>query len=198
MFDITTDRGVNSRRNWLVGIGWAVARVWVAWQFLTAGIDKVGAAAWTGSSAGAQIRQLLGVAISPKLTSGAHPTVLAPYAWLARHVLLPNATPLAYLVTALELLIGLALLVGFRTRVAAAGGACLNLLYLLSGSVGVNPLMLVIEVSIVLVGTTAGLIGLDRFLMPAPRRRFVGPAVAADSPAPSRPVSVPRPLHRAS
>jgi thiosulfate dehydrogenase (quinone) large subunit len=197
MFDITNDRG-DSRRNWLTGIVWAVARVWVGWQFLTAGMDKVGASAWTGSSAGAQIRQLLGVAISPKLTSGAHPTVLAPYAWLARHVLLPNATPLAYLVTALELLIGLALLVGFCTRVAAAGGACLNLLYLLSGSVGVNPLMLVVEVSIVLVGTTAGLIGLDRFLMPALRRRFTDAAVRADGTAPARPASVPRPLHRAS
>jgi thiosulfate dehydrogenase (quinone) large subunit len=196
MFDVTNDRGVGSRRDWLTGIGWAVARVWVGWQFLTAGMDKVGASAWTGSSAGAQIRQLLGVAISPKLTSGAHPTVLAPYAWLARHVLLPNATPLAYLVTALELLIGLALLVGFCTRVAAAGGACLNLLYLLSGSVGVNPLMLVIELSIVLVGTTAGLIGLDRFLIPALRRRFTDAAVRADSTAPARPASVP--LHRAS
>ncbi len=185
MFGTISNHDAATRRDWLAGIVWAVVRVWVGWQFLTAGLDKVGTSAWTGSSAGAQIRQLLGAAITPKMTGGSHPTVLAPFAWLTRHVLLPNATPLAYLVTASELLIGLALLLGLCTPVAAAGGACLNLLYLLSGSIGVNPPMLVIELSIVLVGTTAGLIGLDYFLMPALRQRFARPDAQMGNMAPT-------------
>jgi uncharacterized membrane protein YphA (DoxX/SURF4 family) len=112
------------------------------------------------------------MALSPKMTHGAHHTVLGPCAWLIKHVFLPNAMPLAYLVTAAEFIVGLALVPGICTRVAAAGGACLNLLYLLSGLVGLNPVMLTLEVAIALVGTTAGLIGLDCFLMPSLRRRL--------------------------
>ncbi|HWE60669.1 MAG TPA: DoxX family protein [Chloroflexota bacterium] len=177
----------------LSGILWAIARVWVGWQFLSAALDKIGAPAWTGAAAGAQIRTLLGAALSPKMTQGAHPNVLGPYAWLIRHVFLPNAAPLAYLVTAAEFLVGLALLLGFCTRIAAAGGACLNLLYLLSGSVGVNPVMLTLELAIVLAGTTAGLIGLDLFLMPSLRQHLM----RSDDRAPAQPVStVPRRLTR--
>src|SRR5690348_1169007 len=93
-----TSRAITLRQ-WVSGILWAIARIWVGWQFLDAGLAKLGAPAWTGASAGAQIRQLLGTAISPKMTGGAHPTVLGPYAWAIRNVFLPNAAPLAYLVT---------------------------------------------------------------------------------------------------
>jgi thiosulfate dehydrogenase [quinone] large subunit len=170
LYNNANQRGI-APSDWLTGILWAIVRIWVGWQFLTAGLSKIGTPAWTGAHAGDQIRQLLGVAVSPKMTGGSHPTVLGPYAWMIRHLFLPNAAPLAYLVTAAELVVGIALILGLCTRIAAAGGACLNLLYLLSGSAGVNPLMLSIELAIVLVGATAGLIGLDLFLMPSLRRR---------------------------
>jgi thiosulfate dehydrogenase (quinone) large subunit len=164
-------RSRSAARVWLGSILWALARIWVGWQFLDAGLAKIGAPAWTGARAGAQIRQLLGTASSAKMTGGPHATVLGPYAWAIRHLFLPEAAPLAYMVTAAEVGIGAALILGLCTRAAAAGGACLNLLYLLAGSVGVNPLMLSIELAVALVGTTAGLIGVDAFLQPALRRR---------------------------
>jgi thiosulfate dehydrogenase [quinone] large subunit len=192
MIGRSRDRGAGTLQDWLAGLLWAIARVWVGWQFLDAGLSKVGAPAWTGASAGAQIRRLLDTAISPKMTGGAHPNVLGPFAWLIRHLFLPNATPLAYLVTAAEMLIGLTLMLGLFTRVAAAGGACLNMIYLLSGSIGVNPPMLAIELAIVLVGTTAGLIGLDLFLVPSLRQYrartgdLAAGTAAADSDQPLR------------
>lgn len=101
------------------------------------------------------------------MTGGAHASVLPPYVWLAQHAFLPAAVPLGYLVAVGETLIGIALIVGLFTRFAAFWGAVLNLLFLLAGSTGVNPSMFTIELSILLAGATAGLIGLDSYVLPS-------------------------------
>ncbi len=145
---------------------WAVARVWVGWQFLTASLSKIGDPAWTGAHAGRAVRGFLGFAISARATSGLHPQVLEPYAWLTKTVLLSQAPTLSYLVTAGEFLVGVTLILGFCTRAAALGGAFLNLIYMLSGSAGLNVPMFAIGLSIVLVGTMAGTIGVDAVARP--------------------------------
>jgi thiosulfate dehydrogenase [quinone] large subunit len=172
MFTGRTFDQTNTARQWLAGMLWAVARICVGWVFLQASLEKIGAPEWTGAQAGAAVRGFLGYAASPQMTGGPHPNVLSPYAWLDTHVLLPHAVALSYMVTCGEFLIGVALILGLATRVAALGGAFLNIMYLLSGAAGPNVPMLPIELSIVLVGTTAGLIGLDTALLPYLRRRI--------------------------
>jgi len=145
---------------------WAVARIWVGWEFLTASLSKMGDPAWIGARAGAAVRGFLGAAISPRMTGGLHPNVLAPYAWLSRTILLAHAPVLSYLVTCGEFLVGVALILGLCTRFAALGGVFLNGIYMLSGSAGLNVPMFAIELSIALVGLRAGLIGLDAVVAP--------------------------------
>jgi thiosulfate dehydrogenase (quinone) large subunit len=152
---------------------WTVARVWVGWTFFTAGLSKIGSPVWTGQHAGVALRGFLGFSASPAMTGGPHPQVMAPYAWMATHVFMPHDTFLSYLVAGSETLVGLALILGLCTRFAALGGALLNINYLLAGSAGVNTPMLIIELSIVLVGVSAGSIGLDAFILPVARGRIV-------------------------
>jgi thiosulfate dehydrogenase (quinone) large subunit len=154
---------------WVRALLWLIARVWVGYQFLDAGWQKLFGseqAAFVGPQAGAGVKGYLTFAVSPQMTGGAHPSVLSPYGWLARNVFLPNAIPLGYLVAIGEGLVGIALIVGLFTRFTAFWGAFLNLMFLLAGTTGVNPYMFTIELAIVLAGATAGLIGLDYYALP--------------------------------
>jgi thiosulfate dehydrogenase [quinone] large subunit len=165
----------------LVGAAWLVARVWVGWQFLEAGWHKVAGAertVWVGDQAGAEVRTFFGHALERAPggpLAGKHPEVLGWYAALIRHALLPNAEALAYLVAFGEVLVGLALIFGIATRFAAAMGLLMNVSYLLGGANGVGPLMVLVELSILLVGATAGYYGVDRWLVPYLRGRLTVP-----------------------
>jgi thiosulfate dehydrogenase (quinone) large subunit len=71
------------------------------------------------------------------------------------------------------LLVGVALILGIFTGIAAFFGGFMNMNYLLSGSVSTNPILLVVAFFIVLAWKTAGWSGLDRWVLPAlgtPRR----------------------------
>lgn len=147
---------------------WFVIRLYLAYEWITAAMDKLGkdSAVWIGPKAGTAIKGFLGYAASPQMTGGDHPSVLGWYAWLINHVFLPNATVFSYLVAFGELLVGLALLFGLFTRFAAFFAAFLNLNFMLSGSTGVNVPMFTLAVFILLVGGTAGLVGLDYAAIP--------------------------------
>ena len=62
---------------------------------------------------------------------------------------------------------GVALILGAFTGVAAVSGAFLNLNFLLAGAVNTNPVLLLLGFLLVLAWKTAGFAGLDRFLLPA-------------------------------
>jgi thiosulfate dehydrogenase (quinone) large subunit len=119
------------------------------------------------------LQGFLQFATSATMTTGPHPSVVGPYVWLTDHLFLPHAAFLSYLVTMGELMVGLGLILGIFTRVASLGGTLLNVNYMLAGSAGLNAPMLPIELSIVLVGTTAGLIGLDAVILPYLRVRLL-------------------------
>jgi thiosulfate dehydrogenase [quinone] large subunit len=165
----------------LVGAAWLVARVWVGWQFLEAGWRKVAGAdrtIWVGDQAGDEVRTFFGKALERAPggpLAGKHPEVLGWYAALIRHDLLPNAEAFSYLVAFGEVLVGLALILGIATRFAAAMGLLMNVSYLLGGANGVGPLMVLIEMSLLLVGATAGSYGVDRWLLPYLRGRLTVP-----------------------
>jgi thiosulfate dehydrogenase [quinone] large subunit len=66
-----------------------------------------------------------------------------------------------------EVIVGLALIIGAFTAVAAFFGATMNFSFLLAGSASTNPVMLIIAIFLVLGWKVAGLIGVDRWLLPA-------------------------------
>lgn len=171
------------------GIIWFAIRLYLGYEWIYAAIDKLGkdSAVWVGPKAGTGVKGFLNHAVSPQMTGGDHPSVLSWYAWLVNHVFLPNATALSYLIAYGELLVGIALIIGLFTRFTVFFGALMNLNFLLAGSTGINVPMFTLELAMLLVGGTAGLIGVDYFVLPLLSKlikRDSGREVAAPAEAP--------------
>src|SRR3989344_5455608 len=129
----------NPQMVWL----WTVVRVYVGWQWLHAGWGKVTNPAWVGSDAGSAVTGFLNGALAK--TSGAHPDVSGWYAGFIQSVALPNASLISYLVTYGEILVGVALILGIFTGIAAFFGTFMNLNFLFAGTVSTNPFLLLLQ-----------------------------------------------------
>jgi thiosulfate dehydrogenase [quinone] large subunit len=164
---------------------WLVARLWLGYGWLNAGYQKLWgsekAVFWNGGGAGVKGFAIAGVAGSKAGTGG------ASYGWFAgilHGFVIPNASWIAKVVTISELAIGAALILGLFTGLAAVAGLALNVIYMFTGSAGVNPAYAIVAVFLILAWRNAGYLGLDRFVLPMTRNRFRSPAV---TPAPSPP-----------
>jgi thiosulfate dehydrogenase (quinone) large subunit len=146
---------------------WTVVRLYVGWQWLSAGWEKLTGSGWVGADAGKSMAGFAAGAI--KAAGGAHPSVTPYYAWFLQHLVLPAAGAWGYAITAGELLVGLGLIVGLFTGVAAFFAGLMSANYLLAGTLGtmaVNPPLFVLATGLVLAWKVAGLIGLDSFALP--------------------------------
>jgi thiosulfate dehydrogenase [quinone] large subunit len=65
-----------------------------------------------------------------------------------------------------ETLIGIALIVGALTGIAAFFGATMNWNFIMAGSASTNGFLLVLAMLIILAWKNAGWLGLDRWLLP--------------------------------
>jgi thiosulfate dehydrogenase [quinone] large subunit len=144
---------------------WLILRLYAGWQWVEAGWGKITSPAWTGANAGAALTGFVQGALAQ--TGGAHPNVQTWYAWFLQNVVLPNAAVWGYIVAWGEFLVGIALIVGLFTGIAAFFGAFMNVNYLLSGAVSTNPILLIVEIFLILAWKTAGWWGLDRWILPA-------------------------------
>jgi thiosulfate dehydrogenase [quinone] large subunit len=144
---------------------WLILRLYVGWKWLSAGWGKLHNPAWTGSKAGSAIAGFVSHALTE--TGGAHPNVEGWYSWFLQHAVLTYPAAWSYLVSCGELLVGVALIVGIFTGIAAFFGSFMNMNYLLAGTVSVNPILFVGAILLMLAWKTAGWWGLDRWLLPA-------------------------------
>jgi thiosulfate dehydrogenase (quinone) large subunit len=139
---------------------WFVVRMNVGAQWLLAGVEKVqsgfNAAAISGFAQGGLAK-----------ASGAHASVQGWYAWFLQHVVIPNAGVWAFAITWGEILVGLGVLVGALTGIAAGFGVLMNLNYLLAGTVSINPVLGMFGLFLVFAWRVAGWYGLDQYLLPA-------------------------------
>lgn len=143
---------------------WLVVRVYLGWQWLHAGYEKAINPAWIGDHTGVAITGFFNNALTK--TTGAHPDVQAGYAWFLENVAIPNAHAFSYLIVAGEMAVGLALILGLFTGLAAFFGTTMNFNFMFAGSVSVNPYWVVLEIFLMLAWRTAGYIGLDRYVLP--------------------------------
>jgi thiosulfate dehydrogenase (quinone) large subunit len=65
-----------------------------------------------------------------------------------------------------ELLVGIALIMGIFTGIAACCGLFMNLNFRLAGTVSTNPILFTLSIGLILAWKIAGYIGLDRYLLP--------------------------------
>jgi thiosulfate dehydrogenase [quinone] large subunit len=144
---------------------WLILRLYLGWEWLQAGWDKLHNPAWAGSKAGTALVGFVNNALTK--AGGQHPDVQGWYAWFLQHTVLPHAALWSYLVTFGEFLVGIALILGIFTGIAAFFGSLMNFNYLLAGSVSINPILFAIATWLVLAWKTAGWWGLDRWVLPA-------------------------------
>jgi thiosulfate dehydrogenase [quinone] large subunit len=144
---------------------WLIVRLYVGWEWIQAGWGKLNNPAWTGSKAGAALTGFINGALAK--TAGDHPDVQAWYAWFLQHLVLPRAALWGYLISWGETLVGVALILGIFTGIAAFFGSFMNVNYLLAGAVSTNPILFVLATWLVLAWKTAGWWGLDRIALPA-------------------------------
>ena len=141
---------------------WVVPRVYFGWEWLQAGWDKVNGG-WLGDPAALQ--GFAGYAIT--LHEGEHPAV--NYGWYVSFLEWIGgdaASIMSPIIAVGEVLIGLALIVGLLSGIAAFFGGILNLSFGLAGSAGVNPVYFLFEVLFILAWRNVGYIGLDRWALP--------------------------------
>jgi thiosulfate dehydrogenase [quinone] large subunit len=143
---------------------WLIVRLYLGYDWLLAGWAKFQNPVWTGEGAGVAVSGFLNNALAK--TSGPHPDVSAWYGYFIEHIALPHATFLSYLVTYGELAVGLGLILGLFTGIAAFFGTVMNANYLFAGTVSSNPIMLILQILLILAWKTAGWFGLDRFVLP--------------------------------
>ena len=143
---------------------WLPIRVWLGWQWLHAGYEKMVNPAWMQT----------GVALKGFLTGAttvaANGKMPAYYAWYANFLkmLLSSGSyaAMAKVVSVGELLVGVALILGMFTGFAAFFGGFMNFNYLMAGTVSVNPVFLILAVTLILAWKVSGRIGVDYFLVP--------------------------------
>jgi thiosulfate dehydrogenase [quinone] large subunit len=147
------------RWSWL----WLILRLYLGYEWLSAGLGKISSSAWTGANAGSALTGFVNNALTE--TGGAHPAVQGWYASFLQNVVLPNVTTWSYVVALGETLVGIALILGIFTGIAAFFGSFMNMSYLLAGSVSINPILLTIALLLILAWKTAGWWGLDRWVL---------------------------------
>ena len=168
---------------------WLILRLYVGYEWLSAGWGKITSPAWTGATAGSAISGFVKGALTK--TGGSHPDVQNWYANFLSSVVLPDARIWSFIIAIGETLVGIALILGLFTGLAALFGCFMNANYLLSGAVSTNPILLFVGIFLILAWKTAGWWGIDRWLLPAlgtpwrPGMIFAERQVSQGSAAPS-------------
>jgi thiosulfate dehydrogenase [quinone] large subunit len=146
------------------GLLWLPIRVFVGFAWLDAGIHKLTDPAWTqGGSALLAYWQR-----AAEIPEQGRPPIT--YEWYRDfiNILINNDAQgwFAWLITLGEIAVGLGLLFGALTGIAAFFGALMNMSFLLAGSASTNPVMFTLAVGLILAWRVAGYYGLDRYLLP--------------------------------
>lgn len=143
---------------------WLVLRIWLGYQWIEASLHKISNPAWVQT--GDVLKGFWTGAVQipaegrPPISFDWYRSFIQflldtqSYAWFAKVV--------AYG----ELLVGIALILGAFTGIAAFFGALMNWNFMMAGSASSNPMLFIIAIGIVMAWKIAGYIGLDYFLLP--------------------------------
>jgi thiosulfate dehydrogenase [quinone] large subunit len=149
----------DTRSGWI----WLVVRLYLGWTWLNAGWHKVTSDSWVGANAGKSIEGFVKGALA-KAEEGKD--VTGWYASFLENAVLPNAKVFSYMVAFGEVLVGLGLILGLLTGIAAFFGSFMNVSFLFAGTLSTNPLLFILATWLVLAWKVAGWYGLDRWALP--------------------------------
>ena len=148
---------------------WLLVRVYVGWAWLDAGWHKViDTGAKTNYVIDGQGILAFWNRIAAIPAPPAKPTIT--YDWYRTYIqfMIDNHWEgfFGKVIAYGEVAVGLGLIFGAFTGVAAVAGAFMNLNFMLAGSSSTNPVLLLLGFLLVLAWKTSGYIGLDRYLLP--------------------------------
>jgi thiosulfate dehydrogenase [quinone] large subunit len=138
------------------GLFWLPIRLFVGFAWLDAGWHKFTDPAWTQGGSALRAYWERAAPITYEWYRDFINTLLAGH----------HETWFAWVVTLGELAIGIGLILGILTGVAAFFGAFMNMSFLLAGSASTNPIMFTLAVGLMLAWKVAGYYGVDRYLLP--------------------------------
>ena len=138
---------------------------WLGWQWIEAAEHKIVDPAWVSGGEALKAYWERALAIGPNGKSA------IAFDWYRGfiQVLYDNQTWtwFAPLIAWSELLIGVALILGAFTGLAAFGGSLLNWSFVMAGTASTNMLLFAVAALVILAWKVAGWYGLDRWLLPA-------------------------------
>jgi len=158
---IATSLFGNTRWAWL----WLAARLYIGYTWITSGLGKLSNPAWVQTGDALKGFFLNAVKIPeaparPAIAFDWYRTFIqflldsGSYAWFAK------------VVVAGEILVGLALILGIFTGIAAFFGGFMNWNFMMAGAASTNPMLFTLSILLILAWKTAGWWGLDRWLLP--------------------------------
>lgn len=179
--------------------------MYVGYQWLVAGTEKLfgfnidftSKGFWTGNIDQSWIfgklplgTQLAGFAHGgiTLANAPAFPAVQAWYAWLLQNVVIPGAGFWTYLVTFGEVAVGIGLIIGLLTGIAAFFGVFMNMNFMLAGAVSINPIIGGLAIFLILAWRIAGYYGVDHWLLPLLGTPWTGTLAKQEQAQPKQPV----------
>lgn len=169
----------------LAPVIWLLARLWLGYEWLTSGWDKITGGGWLDG--GAALRGFAANAIETG-TQGEHPQVA--YGWyvtLLEWIRDSAHTWMGPLVAVGEVVIAVLLLTGAFVGIAAFLGVVFNFSFVFAGTAGVNPLFLIAGLLLMLAWRNAGWYGIDRWLLPRLGTPWQAPRERQQKAEPARP-----------
>jgi thiosulfate dehydrogenase [quinone] large subunit len=146
------------------GLFWLPIRLFVGFAWLEAGWHKFTDPEWTQGGAALRTYWERAAAIPEQ---GRPPITYEWYRDFLNTLLAGGHEGwFAWVITLGELAIGIGLIFGILTGVAAFFGAFMNMSFLLAGSASTNPVLFTLAVGLMLAWRVAGYYGVDRYLLP--------------------------------
>ncbi|HLZ26833.1 MAG TPA: DoxX family membrane protein [Chloroflexota bacterium] len=144
---------------------WLAVRVYVGYDFVTAGWHKFTTPAWMDGSGSGILGFWKGaLGTTP---SGAPVITFDWYRGFLQFLVDTNSAGwFSYVIVFGELAVGIGLILGAFVGLAAAGGLLMNMAFMLAGTTSTNPVLAILGILLILAWKNAGYIGLDYFLLP--------------------------------
>jgi thiosulfate dehydrogenase [quinone] large subunit len=150
----------DTRMSWL----WLVLRVWLGYKWVDAALHKIYEPAWVQTGDALKGFWTGAVAIPE---TGRPAIAFDWYRNFLQYMLDVEAyTWFAKLVAYGELIIGIALILGLFTGIAALFAGFMNWNFIMAGSASTNGMLFFVSVLLILAWKVAGYIGLDYFALP--------------------------------
>jgi thiosulfate dehydrogenase [quinone] large subunit len=150
----------DTRFSWL----WLVLRIWLGYNWISAALTKIDNPAWVQT--GEALKGFWQGAVA--IPESGRPAI--SFDWYRSFIQFlldtESYTWFAKLIAYGELLIGIALILGLFTGIAAFLGGSLNWNFIMAGSASSNGMLFFVAVLLIMAWKVAGYIGLDYFALP--------------------------------